>query len=225
MGFEFPMAQATLTKRGSGAGFEMSANPKERIVAEAREHFFRHGYSAFTMDDLASALSMSKKTLYVYFDGKDGLLRAMLEEFAGEIRAVAETLLANRELSFAEKLRAFAGEVMERLGRVSPAILADVNRFAPALQRHIEQLRGKNLPYIFGRFIEEGQKSGAVRGDVSPVFAGEFYLHAMQGLLQPASLQRLRLRPEQAFDAGLGIFFGGLLTPAGQKDYEKLVHR
>lgn len=219
------MAKGATAGRGSTVGVEMGAEPKERIVAAAREHFFQHGYSAFTMDDLARTLGMSKKTLYVYFDGKDGLLRAMIEEFAGEIRAAADTLLADRGLSFGEKLRGFAGEVMQRLGRVSPAILADVERFAPALQRHIEQLRGKHLPYIFGRFIEEGQKSGAVRGDVSPVFAGEFYLHAMQGLLQPASLQRLRLRPEQAFDAGLGIFFGGLLTPVGQKDYEKLFHR
>ncbi len=201
------------------------AGVRGRIVAEAREQFFRHGYSAFTMDELAAALGMSKKTLYVHFDGKDGLIRAMLDCFAGEIRAAAETLLSDRSLSFAEKLRGFAGEVMERLGRVSPAILADLQRFAPGLHRHLEQLRGKNLPYIFGRLIEEGQRLGAVRDNVSPVFAGEFYLHAMQGLLQPATLQRMQLRPEQAFDNGLRIFFGGLLTPAGQRDYEKLFHR
>lgn len=199
--------------------------PRDRIVAAAREQFFRHGYSAFTMDDLAGVLGMSKKTLYVYFDGKDELIRTMLDDFAREVRVAADALLADRSLTFAEKLRGFAGEVMERLRRVTPAILADLHSFAPALHRHVEQLRGKNLPYIFGRFIEEGQRSGAVRDNVSPVFAGEFYLHAMQGLWQPATLQRLRLPTEQAFDQGLGIFFGGLLTPAGQKDYEKSFHR
>lgn len=202
-----------------------AAEVRERIVAEAREQFFRHGYSAFTMDELAAALGMSKKTLYVHFEGKDGLIRAMFERFAAELRAAAETVLADRSLSFAEKLRGFAGEVMERLARVSPAILADLQRFAPGLHRHVEQLRGKNLPYIFGRLIEEGQRVGAVRDSVSPVFAGEFYLHAMQGLLQPVALQRMQVRPEEAFENGLRIFFGGLLTPAGQRDYEKMFHR
>lgn len=225
--FEFPMIRGGSSKgvRRGTAVAEAKAEPRERIVAVAREGFFAHGYSAFTMDGLATALGMSKKTLYVYFRGKDELVRAIFDGFGGEIRAAAEKLLADRGLSFAEKLREFAGEVMARLGQVRPEILADLQQSAPELHRHIEQLREKHLPYIFGRFVEEGQSNGAVRDDVSPVFAGEFYLQAMQGLLQPATLQRLRLRPEQAFDGGLGIFFGGVLTPRGQKDYEKLFQR
>src|SRR5688572_22727197 len=152
---------------------------RARIVRRAREQFFEKGYSAFTMDDLASALGMSKKTLYVSFQSKETLIRAVLDDVAHEIRAEADRLLANKSLTFTEKLRGFALALMERLSRVTPDVLVNLQEYAPALHRHIEHLRGKNIPYIFGRFIEEGQIAGAVRDTVSPPFAGDFFLHAM----------------------------------------------
>lgn len=194
---------------------------RARIVDQARSQFFAKGYSAFTMDDLARALGISKKTLYVSFQGKETIIRSVLDDFALEIRAEADRSLANPTLSFTEKLRGFALGLMERLTRVTPEVLADLQQYAPALHRHAEHLRSRNIPYIFGRFIEEGQIAGAVRDDVSPPFAGDFFLHAMQGMMQPASLQRLRLRPEVVVERALQIFFCGLLTSVGYKEYEK----
>lgn len=194
---------------------------RQRILDQARVHFFTYGYSSFTMADLATELGMSKKTLYVHFRGKETMIRAVLDAFSVEIRTDANRLLENHGLTFAEKLRGFALGMTERLARVTPAVLRDLQRFAPALYRHVEQQRGKNIPYIFGRFIEEGQVVGAVRDDISPVFAGEFYLHAVQGIMQPATLQRIGVTPDVALDRALRIFFSGLLTPAGHKEYEK----
>lgn len=191
------------------------------IVEQARSLFFAKGYSAFTMDDLAAALGLSKKTLYVFFRSKESIIRAALDEFASSVRAEADRLLADSTLAFAGKIRAFALELAKRLSRVTPEVLQDVQQSAPAIHRHIEQLRTKNIPYIFGRFIEEGQSAGFVRKDISPAFAGEFYLHAIQGMLQPATLQRLRMRPELVMDQALEIFFRGLLNSAGHKAYEK----
>ena len=194
---------------------------RQRVLEQARRHFLAYGYSSFTMDDLATELGISKKTLYVHFQGKEMIIRAVLDAFAAELRVEADQLMANRSVAFAEKLRAFALTLMERLAQVSPAVLRDLQRFAPALHRHIEQLRSKNIPYIFGRFVEAGQIGGVVRDDVSPVFASEFLLHAMQGLMQPTTLQRLNIPPQVAVEQGLRIFFCGLLTPAGHKEYEK----
>jgi len=196
--------------------------PPDRILAEARTLFFSGGYSAFTMDNLAAALGMSKKTLYVYFPGKDAMIRAVIDGFGAEIRGDAEALLSNTSLRFAEKLRGFAQGMVERLSKVRPAIIADLERYSPELHRYMLQVRAKNLPYVFGRFIEEGQLCGAVRDDISPVFASEFFLHAMQGLMHSGSLERLRIGPETCFDRAVRLFFGGLLTTSGRKEHEKL---
>ncbi len=177
------------------------------------------------MEDLAADLGISKKTLYVHFPGKDAIGRAVIEGFAAEARADADVLLGNPQLTFLEKLRGFALGMAERFSRFRPAVLDDLAEHAPGLHRHVEEVRGRNLPYIFGRFVEAGQLAGLVRDDVSPVYGSEFFLHAMQGMMHPSTLRKLKLSPPDAFDQGLRVFFGGLLTPHAHEEYEKLFPR
>lgn len=198
---------------------------RSRILAQARVHLFNHGYTGFTMDALAAELGMSKKTLYVHFRSKDAIIRTAISAFGAGVRAEADTILAQPRLTFCEKLRGFAETMMERLEALRPAIVRDVQRAAPHLYKHMLQVRSENLSHAFGRFIEEGQLAGAVRDDISPVFAGEFYVHAIQGMMSADTMQRLRLTPAETFDRALRVFFGGLLTPTGQKEYEKTFPR
>ncbi len=196
-----------------------------RIVRQARAHFFSHGYSQCTMDELAAELGMSKKTLYVHFPSKEALMRAVIEDLSREIRTSADELFANRQLNFAEKLRGFAEGMVERLTKTNPRLLRDLQRFAPDLYRQVTEMREKNIPYVFGRFIEEGQLAGMVRPEVDTAFAVQFFLQAMNGLCQPATMERLGLAPRDIAPRAIGLFFGGLLTPAGRKEHEKLFPR
>ncbi len=196
-----------------------------RIVRQARAHFFSHGYSQCTMDEIAAELGMSKKTLYVHFASKEALMTAVIDDLGGEIRGSADALLANRQLNFAEKLRGFAEGMVERLTKTNPRLLRDLQRFAPDLYRRVAEMREKNIPYVFGRFIEEGQLAGMVRTDVRTDFAVAFFLSAMNGLVQPATMERLGLGPRDIAPRAIELFFGGLLTPGGRKEHEKLFPR
>lgn len=196
-----------------------------RIVRQARAHFFEHGYCQCTMDDLAAELGMSKKTLYVHFPSKEAIMTAVIDDLGREIRASADALFASRQLNFAEKLRGFAEGMVERLTKTNPRLLRDLQRFAPDLYRKVAEMRERNIPYVFGRFIEEGQLAGMVRTDVRTDFAVAFFLSAMNGLAQPATMARLGLTPRDLAPRAIELFFGGLLTPAGRQEHEKLFPR
>lgn len=168
---------------------------------------------------------MSKKTLYVHFAGKDEIIGAVIDDFAAELRAAADQLLATRALNLAEKLRGFVESIVERMAELQPRTVRDLQRFAPQLYAKVEQVRAVTLPYIFGRFVEEGQIGGLIRTNLPPGLAIEFLLHAMQGMMHPATLERLQLAPRDVVGHGIDLFFGGLLTPAGRKQYEKLFPR
>lgn len=198
---------------------------RARILAQARVHFFAHGYSTFTMDDLAAEVGMSKKTLYVHFAGKDGIIGAIIRDIGEETRADAKAILRHRELNFTGKLRAFVESMMQRLATLDPRTLRDLQRYAPALFARVDEMRRQVLPLIFGQLVKEGQTEGLVRRDVPPAFAIEFFLNAMQGIMQSAALERLRVTPREAIAQGIDLFFSALLTPAGRKQYEKLFPR
>jgi len=196
-----------------------------RIVRQAREHLFSHGYCQCTMDDLAAELGMSKKTLYAHFSSKDDIVRAVLEQLGAEVRAEADALFANRSLTFAEKLRGFAEGMFERLSKLNPRTPRELQRYAPHLHQLLVEIRQRNIPYVFGRFIEEGKLAGKVRDNVDAAFAVEFFLAAMQNLLQSGAAERLKLAPRDIVPRAIDLLFDGLLTPAGRKEHEKLFAR
>jgi AcrR family transcriptional regulator len=206
---------------GNPADHAGPAPVRARILRQARADFFAHGYNRFTMADLATELGMSKKTLYIHFSGKDEIIAAVIQDLGEEVRRDAEAILRDGALTFAEKLRGFVLGMMKRLATLEPRTVRDLQRYAPELFARIEDVRRKNIPYIFGRLVAEGQAAGMVRTDVPAPFAIEFFLNAMQGLLQGAALERLRLAPGDIVAQGIDLFFGGLLTPAGHKQYEK----
>ncbi|MBI5689928.1 MAG: TetR/AcrR family transcriptional regulator [Verrucomicrobia bacterium] len=194
---------------------------RQRILTAARAHFFAYGYSALTLDELAAELGISKKTFYVHFDGKDALIEALLAEFVAEIRASAEALFSDPDLSFTVKLHRFSEAMVKRFVRMNPHVFRDLQRAAPHLFRRIEELRHHNIPHIFGLMLRQGQAAGMVRSDVDAAFAIEFWRPAIQSLMHPDTLDRLQLHPDQVFPKAIHLFFGGLLTTAGRKDYEK----
>lgn len=200
-----------------------AAAPADRIIAAARAHLFAYGYSALTMDDLAAELGMSKKTLYVHFPSKDALVEAILLQFVGEVRSSADALFSDRRLSFTAKLHRFSEAMVQRFARMGPHLLRDLQRSAPHIYRKIEEFRHRNIPLIFGQILREGQAAGMVRADLDPQLAIEFWRPAIQSLMHPDTLERMKLKPDEMFTRAIDLYFGGLLTAAGRKDYEKHV--
>jgi hypothetical protein len=115
----------------------------------------------------------------------------------------------------------FGETLTQRLSRLSPHVLRDLQRFAPHIYHRIEELRNQNIPHIFGGILIQGQAAGIVRKNIDLSFAVEFWRPAIQSLLHPDTLDRLKLSPQQVMVQAIDLFFGGLLTPIGRKDYEK----
>src|SRR5580704_16633188 len=69
-----------------------SPPPRERILAAARELFYRRGIHAVGVDAIAEAASTNKMTLYRHFTSKDVLVAACLSELTQEFDAAWDAL-------------------------------------------------------------------------------------------------------------------------------------
>jgi TetR/AcrR family transcriptional regulator, mexJK operon transcriptional repressor len=74
----------TLRKRGRPTADERRARETE-ILTAALGVFLRSGYGASTVDELAAAAQVTKRTLYVYYGDKAGLFAAMVSELAAAV--------------------------------------------------------------------------------------------------------------------------------------------
>jgi AcrR family transcriptional regulator len=77
---------ATLKNRINSAG-NAAAPPRERILATAKDLFYRHGIHGVGVDAIAEAAGTNKMTLYRHFGSKDVLIAECLAAYVAELEA------------------------------------------------------------------------------------------------------------------------------------------
>jgi len=67
----------------------------ERALGKAAEAFWKHGYAATSLDDLAAATGMNRPSLYAAFGDKRDLYLKTLERYQQRSRAIGVQILAD----------------------------------------------------------------------------------------------------------------------------------
>ncbi len=196
-----------------------AADLAHRILEAARHRLFTLGIRALTMDDLARDLGVSKKTLYVHFPGKEAIANKIVDFFGRNMRARFDAILDDNSLSFADKMCAISDTIGSAVSKINPAMLRELQTQAPGIYDRIDELRKKNIPYVFGRILREGQQAGHVRADLDVEFATQFWLQAMRGMMHPDILDQTGLQPRQVLEKAIPLFFNGVLTPEGRREF------
>lgn len=202
--------------------FEENSLPS-RIIETARKQILAEGFTALRMEDLAAALGISKKTIYVHFPGKEAILGTIIDSVGRLLRARLEAITKDPNLTTAEKICAAADAIGNATSRLTPDRLHDLKRNAPALFRKVENIRRRNIPMILGRLIQLGIADGSIRSDIDPDFVCEFWFHAIRGMTDPETMDRTQLTQKQTFAKSVDLFFNGILTADGRKNYQKSI--
>ncbi|OJH34809.1 TetR/AcrR family transcriptional regulator [Cystobacter ferrugineus] len=189
---------------------------RARILEKAEQCFLAHGYSRVTMDDIATELRMSKKTLYRHFSSKEALGEAAIEAIFARIREELRAILEDERRDFGERLESFARTLTGHYAR-GAAVLRDLQRDAPALWQKLLELRRQSIQARFGAFVAAGVKAGALRSDVEPRLVIRMVLTLVDQLMRPDVLAELEMTAEQLFPRMLGVVLDGIRTkPEGR---------
>ena len=136
--------------------------PRERILAVARELFYRDGIRAVGVEAIAAAAGTNKMTLYRHFESKDALVAAYLSELAAMGDALWDTVRAEHPGDAEAQLRAllrrvsqFASECSGRGCALANAAVELAERGHPA-RRIIEQHKRKQRERLVGLCREAG---------------------------------------------------------------------
>ncbi len=209
------------TKRGAAkptslaprAAARGATSSRRRVLAEARGHFFSHGFRTVTMDDLAAELGMSKKTVYAHFPSKEALLEAVIKDKFARVSATLETIQRQQPNDFAARLHALLDGMQRELGELKPPFVRDMRLKAPHIFKRLEQRRARLIETHFCSLFHTGQRSGDVRRDIPVRLMIETILSAIQAIMNPQKLEELGLSPKEAFAGVIGIVLRGVLLP------------
>ena len=145
---------------------------QQSILAAATAEFAAHGFGGARIEAIAERAGVNKKLIYYYFEGKDELFLAVLEQTSADRRAAARELL----LEEADPLQAIESLVVFtwRHYLAHPEFLALLNSENMLGAGHLKRsprIRQMNSPLIDGlaRVLERGEKSGELRGGIDPM--------------------------------------------------------
>ncbi|MDO4194883.1 MAG: TetR/AcrR family transcriptional regulator [Prevotellaceae bacterium] len=140
---------------------------KERILEYAMREFLSHGIRAVTMNDIATELCISKRTVYeIYADKQDLVLDCLHYHFQmAKIRMQEETAKCSNVM---ELLVSFYNSHINDISNFCPAFTDDLKRYAKAMEyiQEITEERNKKALMFFERGVEEGYFRSDVDYDV-----------------------------------------------------------
>lgn len=136
-------------------------------MAAALQLFVEKGFAGTRLEDVAAHAGVSKGTLYLYFDSKEALFKAVVQEGIVPILEEGASLVDSFEGSSADLLRALIGEWWQRIGNtplagVPKLMVSEAGNFPElAIYYHDTVLvRGRDL---MRRTLQRGIASGEFR--------------------------------------------------------------
>ena len=142
------------------------ARPSE-LTAAALALFVEKGFAATRLEEIAIRAGVSKGTLYLYFDSKDALFKAVIQEGIVPVVAEGEAIAASHDGSAAELLERLLENWWSRIGETEYAgipklMVAEARNFPDVARFYYENVirRGRAL---IGAALERGMASGEFR--------------------------------------------------------------
>jgi AcrR family transcriptional regulator len=145
---------------------------RDAILAAARDEFAEHGLGGARVERIAERAGLNKRLIYYYFENKDALFSAVLEQTYLDIRE-AEKRLHLADLTPAEAVRKLT-EFTWNYYLEHPEFLTLLNSENLHRARHLDgsaRVRELNSPLIqsLAEILERGRRDGSFRGGVDPV--------------------------------------------------------
>src|SRR6202789_2837264 len=172
------------------------ARPSE-ILEAALAVFAERGLSAARMDDIAARAGVTKGTIYLYFENKDAVFKALLAETIGERVEASNALVENFNGSSAQLLagvlRLLGGFIAQSDRVVLPKIvIAEIAKFPELARFYREQVIDRGLA-----LWETTLARGVARGEFRALPAQ----HVARICMSPLLLARIWRTTSSLFDA------------------------
>lgn len=184
------------------------------LLLRIRDLLFLYGTKSITLDDIASRMGISKKTIYSCCPDKKNLVDRIVVDYLSSHRADAERVRSESRHAIDEVLQ-MARLARARMEQVSPAFLFDLNKYYPDIWARFEQYRTQE---IFGQVVDvikRGQQEGLFRTDLDTEIVAAMHLQHIRLLTEPGQQPRPERPVGDLIRHIISIFLQGIVTRKG----------
>jgi TetR/AcrR family transcriptional regulator, cholesterol catabolism regulator len=193
---------------------------KDRIIAKARELFFRYGVKSVTMDDIASDLGISKKTIYLHFEDKDDIVYQLM------------LLEMNQDKCDWDNLEKTSKDVIERTVKsmelikqafteINPTAFFDIKKYHPKSWQIFQDHKQNFILASIIKDLKDGIEQGYFRPDIKVDILAKMRLEQIELGFDPQVFPPQKFGIVEVELTMLDNFIRGILTEKGLQVYQE----
>ncbi|MBX2932724.1 MAG: TetR/AcrR family transcriptional regulator [Ferruginibacter sp.] len=189
---------------------------KQRIKQAATGLVMQYGIRSVSMDDIATSLGMSKKTIYLYFKDKDELVDEIVDDIIVNNRFECNADRGRSDNAIHE-IFLVMDMMAEMFTAMNPGILFDMQKYHPATYRKFLKHKNEFLYNVCRENLERGIQEELYRPDLAVDILCRYRVETMFIPFNPDFHQSLKYNLAKIEEEIIIHFLFGLVSIKGYK--------
>jgi TetR/AcrR family transcriptional regulator, cholesterol catabolism regulator len=193
---------------------------KDRILIKAADLFCRYGIRTITMDEIASQLGISKKTIYQFFTDKDDMVSAVIEQEISHNEMECNNFRDSAKDAVHQIFLALES-LEEMLKYTNPLMLYDLEKHHPRSFQKLREYKYRFLYQIIMDNLQWGIGEDLYRSEIDKDIVAKCRIESAFLVFNPDVFPHSRYRIfEVNFELAM-LFLYGVVTDKGKQLIEK----
>jgi len=195
--------------------------PEEKIIEAAMAAFQLRGIKSVTMDSIAQAAGVSKRTVYELFEDKDALVVQVLGRMITKNNKYLVEIIGNTSNVIEAMFQIMEQESLRR-DEMPHMLMQDMHKYYPLVNAAFFSDPEKMCEYSpTYTFLQKGTEQGIIRKDLNIDFVDNF-LHELLGIVHTSErLKQLKPTKQDIINNVFMPYFRGICTRKGMTLMEK----
>jgi len=195
---------------------------KKNILSSAQELFFKKGIRNVTLDEIASKLKISKKTIYEQFENKDEIVFELVKSHLKHHKEVIEKLIEKSD-NIIEETLSIVQCSSEMMNHINPVLFEELQTLYPKAWNYLEEFKKTFIMQTLIKGLEKGQKQGLIRKDINIKLMAYLRLLQINLLFQTNILKEFDITFNELQNQLTKQFLYSITTDKGRKILEKYI--
>jgi len=196
---------------------------KAEILQNATQLFLNQGFKSVTMDDIATHMGISKKTIYANYAHKTELVHAVGVDLLNNVQCGVQDLLTEH-MNPIEELYEIKKYVIQHLQGEKTSSIQQLLKYYPKI---FGELRAKQYEFMRGcleKNISRGIEMGLFRDNLDVEFVSRMYQIGIINIKDETIFPADKFPQIALYETYLEYHIRGIVTPEGRKILNQIIH-
>ncbi len=195
---------------------------KEKIILKSTELFLNFGFKSVTMDDIANAIGISKKTIYQHFSNKTMLVEVTTMQLFEFISHGIDSICGLNKNPI-EELYDIKRFVMEHLKDEKSSPQYQLKKYYPKIYSTLKQKQFEVMYECVNKNLSHGVNKGLYRDTINIEFITRIYFNSMLAIKDTDLFPLKIFSMNMLMDNYLEYHLRGICTDKGVEKLNQII--